>query len=58
MEEGGKREFMVREAGVSDPPVPLHNSGPGIYWNLRISVDKNNMFYFCTWKPEREAILP
>ena len=24
MEEGGKREFKVREAGVSDPPVPLH----------------------------------
>ena len=24
MEEGGKREFKVREAGVLDPPVPLH----------------------------------
>ena len=24
MEEGGKREFKVREAGVSDPPVSLH----------------------------------
>ena len=24
MEEGGKREFKVREAGVSDLPVPLH----------------------------------
>ena len=24
MEQGGKREFKVREAGVSDPPVPLH----------------------------------
>ena len=24
MEEGRKREFKVREAGVSDPPVPLH----------------------------------
>ena len=24
MEEGGKREFKVREAGISDPPVPLH----------------------------------
>ena len=27
MEEGGKREFKVREAGVSDPPVPLHDMG-------------------------------
>ena len=24
MEEGGKQEFKVREVGVSDPPVPLH----------------------------------
>ena len=23
-EEGGKQDFKVREAGVSDPPVPLH----------------------------------
>ena len=27
MEEGGKREFKVREAGVYDPPVPLYISG-------------------------------
>ena len=27
MEEGGKREFKAREAGVSDPPVPLYGIG-------------------------------
>ena len=25
MEKGGKREFKVREAGVTDPPVPLYS---------------------------------
>ena len=36
MEEGGKQEFKVWEAEVSDPPAPLHNRQMA-KWNLFVN---------------------